>query len=114
MVKQVIPHKIAQDVIKMMESVVPARVLGKAAQIPGYRVCGQRDSFILKARSKGYESINILLCLPVFWRLASNPRLAMVVMIMIPRAREYYGGKVADLSSRVLMEGAFNDTEYLP
>ncbi len=109
--KQVIPHKIAQDVIKMMESVVQ-RGSGKAAQIPGYRVAGKTGT-VHKVGSKGYE-YDQYIALFAGVAPASNPRLAMVVMINDPKGREYYGGEVAAPVFSRVMEGALTTLNIYP
>jgi len=109
--KQVIPHKIAQDVVKMMESVVQ-RGSGKAAQIPGYRVAGKTGT-VHKVGSKGYE-YDQYIALFAGVAPASNPRLAMVVMINDPKGREYYGGEVAAPVFSRVMEGALTTLNIYP
>lgn len=109
--KQVIPHKIAQDVIKMMEGVVQ-RGSGKAAQIPGYRVAGKTGT-VHKVGSKGYE-YDQYIALFAGVAPASNPRLAMVVMINDPKGREYYGGEVAAPVFSRVMEGALTTLNIYP
>lgn len=109
--KQVIPQKVAHDVVKMMESVV-LRGSGKAAQIPGYRVAGKTGT-VHKVGSKGYE-YDQYIALFAGVAPASNPRLAMVVMINDPKGREYYGGEVAAPVFSRVMEGALTTLNIYP
>jgi cell division protein FtsI (penicillin-binding protein 3) len=109
--KQVIPKKVAHDVVKMMESVVQ-RGSGKAAQIPGYRVAGKTGT-VHKVGSKGYE-YDQYIALFAGVAPASNPRLAMVVMINDPKGREYYGGEVAAPVFSRVMEGALTTLNIYP
>ncbi|WP_421851450.1 peptidoglycan D,D-transpeptidase FtsI family protein [Marinomonas sp.] len=109
--KQVIPPKVAHDVVKMMESVVQ-RSSGKAAQIPGYRVAGKTGT-VHKVGSKGYE-YDQYIALFAGVAPASNPRLAMVVMINDPKGREYYGGEVAAPVFSRVMEGALTTLNIYP
>lgn len=109
--KQVIPPKVAHDVVKMMESVV-TRGSGKAAQIPGYRVAGKTGT-VHKVGSKGYE-YDQYIALFAGVAPASNPRLAMVVMINDPKGREYYGGEVAAPVFSRVMEGALTTLNIYP
>lgn len=109
--KQVIPPKVAHDVVKMMESVVQ-RGSGKAAQIPGYRVAGKTGT-VHKVGSKGYE-YDQYIALFAGVAPASNPRLAMVVMINDPKGREYYGGEVAAPVFSRVMEGALTTLNIYP
>ena len=109
--KQVIPQKVAHDVVKMMESVVQ-RGSGKAAQIPGYRVAGKTGT-VHKVGSKGYE-YDQYIALFAGVAPASNPRLAMVVMINDPKGREYYGGEVAAPVFSRVMEGALTTLNIYP
>lgn len=109
--KQVIPHKIAQDVVKMMESVVQ-KGSGKAAKIPGYRVAGKTGT-VHKVGTKGYE-YDQYIALFAGVAPASNPRLAMVVMINDPKGREYYGGEVAAPVFSRVMEGALTTLNIYP
>lgn len=109
--KQVIPHQVAKDVIKMLEAVVQ-RGSGKLAKVPGYSVAGKTGT-VHKVGSNGYEydQYNAMFAgvAP-----ASNPRLAMVVMINDPKGRHYYGGEVsAPVFSRI-MEGALTTLNIPP
>ncbi|MBD5770420.1 peptidoglycan D,D-transpeptidase FtsI family protein [Marinomonas colpomeniae] len=109
--KQVIPREVAKDVVKMMEAVVQ-RGSGKAAQIPGYRVAGKTGT-VHKVGSKGYE-YDQYVALFAGMAPASNPRLAMVVMINDPKGREYYGGEVAAPVFSRVMEGALTTLNIYP
>ncbi|WOD07597.1 penicillin-binding protein 2 [Marinomonas sp. GJ51-6] len=109
--KQVIPRKVAKDVVKMMEAVVQ-KGSGKAAQIPGYRVAGKTGT-VHKVGSKGYE-YDQYIALFAGVAPASNPRLAMVVMINDPKGREYYGGEVAAPVFSRVMEGALTTLNIYP
>jgi cell division protein FtsI (penicillin-binding protein 3) len=109
--EQVIPRKVAKDVIKMMEAVVE-KGSGKAAKIPGYRVAGKTGT-VHKVGSNGYE-YDKYISLFAGVAPATNPRLAMVIMVNDAKGREYYGGEVsAPVFSRV-MEGAMTILNISP
>ncbi|ETX10366.1 cell division protein [Marinomonas ushuaiensis DSM 15871] len=109
--KQVISREVAKDVVKMMESVVQ-KGSGKAAKIPGYRVAGKTGT-VHKVGSKGYE-YDQYIALFAGVAPASNPRLAMVVMVNDPKGREYYGGEVAAPVFSRVMEGALTTLNIYP
>ena len=109
--KQVIPRGVAKDVISMMEAVVQ-KGSGKAAQIPGYKVAGKTGT-VHKVGSKGYE-YDQYIALFAGVAPASNPRLAMVVMVNDPKGREYYGGEVAAPVFSRVMEGALTTLNISP
>ncbi|NVK73785.1 cell division protein [Marinomonas sp. CT5] len=109
--KQVIPPKIAHSVVKMLEAVVQ-RGSGKAAKIPGYRVAGKTGT-VHKVGSKGYE-YDQYIAMFAGVAPASNPRLAMVVMVNDPKGREYYGGEVAAPVFSRVMEGALTTLNIYP
>ncbi|WP_191603122.1 peptidoglycan D,D-transpeptidase FtsI family protein [Marinomonas algicola] len=109
--EQVIPREVAKDVIKMMEAVVE-NGSGKAAKIPGYRVAGKTGT-VHKVGSNGYE-YDKYISLFAGVAPATNPRLAMVIMVNDAKGREYYGGEVsAPVFSRV-MEGAMTILNISP
>ncbi|WP_417559800.1 peptidoglycan D,D-transpeptidase FtsI family protein [Marinomonas sp.] len=109
--KQVIPKDVARSVVKMLEAVVQ-RGSGKAAQIPGYRVAGKTGT-VHKVGSKGYE-YDQYIAMFAGVAPATNPRLAMVVMINDPKGREYYGGEVAAPVFSRVMEGALTTLNIYP
>ncbi|REG81639.1 peptidoglycan D,D-transpeptidase FtsI family protein [Marinomonas pollencensis] len=109
--KQVIPRNVARDVAKMMEAVVQ-RGSGRAAQIPGYSVAGKTGT-VHRVGSKGYEYDQYNAMFAGF-APASNPRLAMVVMINDPKGRQYYGGEVAAPVFSRVMEGALTILNISP
>ena len=109
--KQVIPKDVARAVVKMMEAVVQ-RGSGKAAQIPGYRVAGKTGT-VHKVGSKGYE-YDQYIAMFAGVAPATNPRLAMVVMVNDPKGREYYGGEVAAPVFSRVMEGALTTLNIYP
>lgn len=109
--KQIMPNKVAQDVVKMLEAVVQ-KGSGRTAQIPGYRVAGKTGT-VHKVGSKGYE-YDQYIALFAGLAPASDPRLAMVVMINDPKGREYYGGEVAAPVFSRVMEGALTTLNIYP
>ena len=109
--KQIIPNKVAQDVVEMLEAVVQ-KGSGRTAQIPGYRVAGKTGT-VHKVGSKGYE-YDQYIALFAGLAPASDPRLAMVVMINDPKGREYYGGEVAAPVFSRVMEGALTTLNIYP
>lgn len=109
--EQVIPANIAQDVVHMLQSVV-TKGSGKKAQIPGYNVAGKTGT-VHKVGAGGYE-YDQYISLFAGMVPATNPRLAMVVMVNDPKGRKYYGGEVsAPVFSRV-MEGALTTLNIPP
>ena len=109
--KQVIPRKVAKNVAKMMEAVVQ-RGSGRAAKIPGYSVAGKTGT-VHRVGAKGYEYDQYNAMFAGF-APASNPRLAMVVMINDPKGRQYYGGEVAAPVFSRVMEGALTILNISP
>ncbi len=91
--RRVIQAETANDVLHMMESVVQAGGTGTQAAIAGYRIAGKTGTS-RKASAGGYADDRYS---AVFAGLApaSDPRLAIVVVVDEPTAGEYYGGQVA-------------------
>lgn len=90
--ERVLPEKVANQVIKMLEGVVTVEGTGGRATVKGYRVAGKTGT-VHKATAGGYAEHRYL---SIFAGLApaSRPRLALVVMINEPQG-DYYGGLVA-------------------
>ncbi|SBS33082.1 Peptidoglycan synthase FtsI precursor [Marinomonas aquimarina] len=109
--EQVIPADIARDVVHMLQAVV-TEGSGKKAQIPGYNVAGKTGT-VHKVGEGGY-AYDQYISLFAGVVPATNPRLAMVVMVNDPKGRKYYGGEVsAPVFSRV-MEGALTTLNIPP
>lgn len=109
--EQVVPPNIARNVVHMLQSVV-TKGSGKKAQIPGYNVAGKTGT-VHKVGAGGYE-YDQYISLFAGIAPATNPRLAMVVMVNDPKGRKYYGGEVsAPVFSRV-MEGALTTLNIPP
>ncbi len=91
--RRIISEKNAVSVLALMEQVIAPDGTGWRAAVPGYRVAGKTGT-TLKFTSGGYSEDRYT---SIFAGLApaSNPRLAVVVVIDEPNAGEYYGGKVA-------------------
>lgn len=97
--EQVIPYEVADDVLKMMTSVVNHSA--SAAKVPGYVIAGKTGT-VHKVGSEGYE-YDQYVSLFAGVAPATDPRLAMVVMVNDPKGREYYGSEVsAPVFSRVM------------
>lgn len=89
---RVIDAPIAQDVRKMLESVV-INGSGKRAKVPGYTVAGKTGT-AHRSQSGGYAEDRYASLFAGF-APASEPRLAIVVVIHDPKAGEHFGGAVA-------------------
>lgn len=108
--EQVVPANIARDVVGMLQQVVLQGA--KKAQIPGYNVAGKTGT-VHKVGASGYQYDQYI---SLFAGVvpATDPRLAMVVMVNDPKGQEYYGGEVsAPVFSRV-MEGALTALNIPP
>ncbi len=91
--RRVVKSETADAVLRMMESVVQEGGTGTQAAIAGYRVAGKTGTS-RKAGVGGYAEDRYA---AVFAGLApaSDPQLAMVVIVDEPNAGQYYGGQVA-------------------
>lgn len=105
--KRVMSAAVAQQVRDMLEQVTAPGGTGHYARVSGYRVAGKtgtvrkvipqtlgKTSALTKSKPTGYSSSRYM-ALFAGIAPASNPRLAMVVLIDEPDNGEYYGGKVA-------------------
>ncbi|NQZ30041.1 MAG: penicillin-binding protein 2 [Oceanospirillaceae bacterium] len=92
---RVIPEDIAADVVTMMETTTQANKggTGRKAAIFGYSVAGKTGT-ARKAKRGGYDLDKYI---SVFAGItpASNPRLAVVVMVNNAKGQQYSGGGVA-------------------
>jgi len=102
--QRVVRSRVARQVRQMMEKVVQPGGTGMKAAIQGYRVAGKTGT-AKKAIAGGYSDDRYV---AVFAGLApaSQPRLAMVVVINEPRGKVYYGGQVAAPVFSRVMAGA--------
>jgi len=91
--RRVISAESADAVLGLMEQVIGPDGTGYRAAVPGYRVAGKTGT-TQKYISGGYSDDRYT---AVFAGVApaSNPRLAVVVVVDEPTNGEYYGGKVA-------------------
>lgn len=103
-VRRVLQPRTAREVLAMMETVVSSRGTGAMAQVSGYRVAGKTGT-VQMAGEHGYDSGDYV---AMFAGVApaSDPRLAMVVVVTRPRGEEYYGGQVAAPVFSRVMSGA--------
>lgn len=100
---QVFPQAITREVLKMMESVTEEDGTGSQARVRGYRVAGKTGT-TRKAVPGGYGDEYVGLFAGVL--PASNPRLAIAVMINEPDGDSYHGGSVAAPLFSEVAEGA--------
>jgi cell division protein FtsI (penicillin-binding protein 3) len=108
----VLTEKSLPDVRLMLESVVKKHGTGTRAAVAGYRVAGKTGT-VKKSGAGGYVEDSYL---ALFSGVApaSNPRLAMVVMINEPRGEKYYGGAVAAPVFSKVMAGALRMLDVPP
>lgn len=90
--EQVIPKRIAHEVVSMMEGVSDKGGTAPKAKVEGYRIAGKTGTS-RKAEAGGYGDDYV----SVFAGLApvSKPRFAIAVMINEPQGDRYYAGDVA-------------------
>ena len=91
--ERVLDEQVALQVASMMESVVTESGTGNRARVPGYRVAGKTGTSY-KSHSGGYDEERYISLFAGF-APASDPRLAMVVVMHDPSAGQHYGGQVA-------------------
>jgi cell division protein FtsI (penicillin-binding protein 3) len=101
---RIVPKRVANVVLRMMEGVVADGGTGHRAAVSGYRVAGKTGT-VRKAAAGGYAKDRYL-ALFAGIAPASAPRLVVVVVIDEPRGDAYYGGEVAAPLFAEVMAGA--------
>lgn len=101
--QQVIPNKIAREVVQMMEGVTQKGGTAPKAKVAGYRVAGKTGTS-RKAEAGGYGDDYV----SVFAGVApvTEPRFAIAVMINEPQGDRYYAGDVAAPVFSAVMKSA--------
>ncbi|MDH3871923.1 MAG: penicillin-binding transpeptidase domain-containing protein, partial [Gammaproteobacteria bacterium] len=102
--ERVLPARVAQQLMTMLEEVTGPEGTALAARVAGYRVGGKTGT-VRKSIAGGYADDKYL---AVFAGVApvTRPRLAMVVMVNEPGNDKYYGGQVAAPVFSRVMSGA--------
>lgn len=110
--RRVFAKDLMQQVSSMMELTVLQGGTATRAAVQNYRVAGKTGT-VKKANAGGYTEAEYQ---SVFAGLipASDPKLAMVVMIDTPRGEEYYGGAVAAPVFAEVMTGAMRLLNIAP
>jgi cell division protein FtsI (penicillin-binding protein 3) len=110
--RRVLRADVARDVLVMLETVVAPDGTGNAARVANYRVAGKTGT-ARKIAPGGYADNRFT---AVFAGIApaSEPRLAVVVVIDDPRAGEYYGGIVAAPVFSAVAQGALRILAVAP
>ena len=101
-----------RKVRQMLERVVEEGGTGTQAAVPGYRIAGKTGT-VKKSGAGGYVEDSYL-ALFAGIAPASDPRLAMVVMVDEPRGEKYYGGAVAAPVFSKVMAGALRMLDIPP
>ncbi len=99
--KRVISEKTANEMVKILESVVQPDGTGPLAQVVGYNVAGKTGT-AHKVEGNGYAAHRYVASF-IGFAPASNPRLIVAVAVDEPSNGKYYGGEVAaPVFSRVM------------
>ena len=111
--KLLIKPEIANEVLKMMETVVARGGTAPKAQIPGYRVAGKTGT-VHKTKSRGGYEENTYYALFAGIVPVSNPDMVMAVVVDEPSRGVYYGGSVAAPAFKEVMEEALRIRNIAP
>ena len=108
---QVIPRKIALQVVHMMEGVSEKGGTARKARVEGYRIAGKTGTS-RKAEAGGYGDDYV----SIFAGLApaTNPKFSIVVMINEPQGDRYYAGDVAAPVFSSVMQSALLLSHVMP
>jgi cell division protein FtsI (penicillin-binding protein 3) len=115
--RDVIDPGIANQLVRMLETVIGPEGTARRAAISGYRVAGKSGTS-RKAGAGGYDRRYVSLFAGLV--PASNPRFSVVVMIDDPTSKDaagnlvYYGGAVAAPVFQTVMEGALRLMDVAP
>ncbi len=102
--RRVISGKTAQEMSRILETVVQPDGTGPLAQVAGYRVAGKTGT-AHKVEGNGYSAHRYIASF-VGFAPASNPRLIVAVMVDEPSGGKYYGGEVSAPVFSSVMGGA--------
>lgn len=102
-VTRAVSARTAREVVAMMETVVSDGT-GSLAAVSGYRVAGKTGTVQVAGRG-GYDTGEYVASFAGV-APASDPRLAMVVVIARPQGEKFYGGEVAAPVFSRVMNGA--------
>ncbi len=107
-----LPARTARDLIGLLELAVTPAGTGSKAAVPGYRVAGKTGT-AWKAIPGGYSTDRYL---AVFAGVvpATQPRLAVLVMVDEPQGALYYGGDVAAPVFSAVTSGALRLMSVAP
>ena len=107
-----LPAKVSRDLVGLLEMAVKPEGTGAKAAVPGYRVAGKTGT-AWRAIPGGYSTDRYL---SVFAGVvpATEPRLAVVVMIDEPQGNFYYGGDVAAPVFSAVTSGALRLMSVAP
>jgi len=110
--RAIVSRQVADEIVKMMETVTAPGGTATTARIANYIVAGKTGT-AHKANAGGYSRSNYT---AAFAGLvpASNPRLVGVVVIDDPQKRSYYGGMVSAPVFARVMEGALRLLDVPP
>lgn len=103
--ERILDSNIANQVVLMMEKATKEGGTGILANISGYRVAGKTGTARrLRDDGKGYEKDRYR-ALFAGVAPASNPRIALIVLVDDPKNKQYYGSMVAaPVFSRIMQE----------
>ncbi len=110
--KQVLPTETTRHIRHMLQTAVESEGTGQRASVSGYTVAGKTGT-VHKAIAGGYAEDRYLSLFAGF-APASDPRLAMVIMIDEPKGGVYYGGQVAAPVFSSVMTGALRLLDIPP
>jgi cell division protein FtsI (penicillin-binding protein 3) len=110
--ERVLSEHSVQELTQMLEAVVSSEGTGVRAAVPGYRVAGKTGT-ARKSQAGGYAD-NRYVAVFAGFAPASQPRVAIVVVIDEPSAGIYYGGDVAAPVFSAVMAGALRVLAVAP
>ena len=102
--QRVMPQVVAFELNKMMRAVTATGGSGRRAAVDGYHVAGKTGT-VHKASSSGYADDHYYALFAGF-APATDPALALVVVVDDPQAGRYFGGQVAAPVFAAVMRGA--------
>ncbi|MDR9829464.1 penicillin-binding transpeptidase domain-containing protein [Vibrio sp. FNV 38] len=109
--RQVIDREHAQNILTMLETVTQPGGTATRAAVPGYRVAAKTGTS-RKAAAGGYSDEYFAYTAGV--APASDPRIALVVVVNEPQGDNYYGGSVAGPVFADIMKGALQILNVTP